>query len=237
MIAVMLGDMRWRVALVGLLAVLLYFLEPAFHQHGPVDPQLAGDAGPAGISASLAYLSALAMILLLAGFVSGDRREGYAAILFSHPTAPLAYYGLRWLLALAVTIAAAALFLLVGQVVAWGEIRGGGAGLLLALLAAIVYGGLMAFFSTLLRGGEGWLVFLLFLPTPLPAILTWLQTALPGAVYSILLFLLPPQHALQEVYRGLILGMVAWPAVVYALGYGLFWLIGAAIVLRLRPRY
>ncbi|HEX6924200.1 MAG TPA: hypothetical protein VF167_02135 [Longimicrobiaceae bacterium] len=236
MIPIMLWDLRWRIATVALLTVGLYFLEPAFHQHGPVDPEFLGDVGPIGISATLAYLSALSMILLLSGFISRDVREGYTALLFSHPTSPLAFYATRWLLALAVTLCAALVFLIAGQLVAWGEVRGGAPGMLLALLAALVYGGLMAFFSALLRGGEGWLVFLLFLPTPVPAILTWLEASLPARVYSILLFALPPQHALQEVYRGLILASIAWPAVVYAAAYGLVWLTAAALLVRFRPR-
>jgi ABC-type transport system involved in multi-copper enzyme maturation permease subunit len=235
-IDVMLRDLRPRLVLLALLCLLLYFLEPAFHQHGEVDPQFAADAGPLGVSATLAYLSALAMILLLAGFVSRDFREGYAAIQFSHPTSPLAFYGLRWALALGVTLATALLFLLVGQSVAWGEVRGGGSGLLLALLAALVYGGLTAFFSAVLRGGEGWVVFVLFLPTPLPPILTWLENTLPASVHALVLFLLPPQHALQEVYRGLLLGQMNWPAVGFAAGYGVFWLLMAGLALRLRLR-
>lgn len=236
MIEVMLRDLRWRLVFVALVAVLLYFLEPAFHLHDTVDAQFSGDAGPLGVSATLAYLCALSMILLLAGFISSDFREGYAAIHFSHPTSPLGFYGLRWGLALGVTLTAALVFLLVGQLIAWGEVRGGWSGLLLALLAALVYGGLMAFFSALLRGGEGWIVFVLFLPTPLPPILTWLENTLPPALHTLVLFLLPPQHALQEVYRGILLGASAWPAVAYAAGYGLFWLILAAVVLRLRQR-
>ena len=108
--------------------------------------------------------------------------------------------------------------------------------MLLAALAVVVYGGLIAFFSTLLRVGDGWVVLLLFLPTPLPAILTWLERIVPAPLDGLVLFLLPPQHALQEVYRGLILGFVAWPPVLFGLGYGIFWLTLAAAVLRLRPR-
>lgn len=237
MIPIMLRDMRPRLLWLLLLAVGLYFLEPAFHQHGPVDPGMESQLQPVGVSATLAYLSALGMILLLSGFISTDVREGYTAIHFSHPTSPLAYYGLRWALALSVTLAAALVFLVIGQFVAWGEFRGGVAGLLLALLAALVYGGLIAFFSALLTSGEGWLVFILFLPTPVPAILDWLQAALPSGGYSLLLFVLPPQHALQEVYRGLVLGSLEWAPVLYAAGYGLVWLVLAGVLLQVRKRF
>jgi hypothetical protein len=237
LIAIMLRDMRWRILIVALLSVLLYFLEPAFHQHGPTEPGLDAELGPLGVSAALAYLAGLSMIVLLTGFVASDVSEGYSAIHFSHPTSPLAYYGLRWLLALTVTLGATVLFLLLGQVIAWGEVRGGGAGILLGLLAALVYGGLMAFFSTLLRSGDGWVVFILFLPTPVPQILTWIEALLPEFLYQIVLFFLPPQNALQEVYRGLLLGDIAWPAVAFAGGYGMFWLVLAALLLRTRERF
>ena len=46
MIEVMLRDLRGRLALVLLLCVMLYFLEPGFHEHGPVDPELASEMGP-----------------------------------------------------------------------------------------------------------------------------------------------------------------------------------------------
>jgi hypothetical protein len=237
LISIMLRDMRWRILIVALLSVLLYFLEPAFHQHGPTEPGFDAELGPLGVSAALAYLAGLSMIVLLTGFIASDVREGYSAIQFSHPTSPLAYYGLRWLLALTVTLGATVIFLLLGQVIAWGEVRGGGAGILLGLLAALVYGGLMAFFSTLLRSGDGWVVFILFLPTPVPQILTWIEALLPESLYQIVLFLLPPQNALQEVYRGLLLGDIAWPAVAFAGGYGMFWLVLAALLLRTRERF
>lgn len=237
MIAVMLRDMRPRMFWLLLVAVGLYFLEPAFHQHSPVDPGLEAQLQPVGISATLAYFSALGMILLLSGFISTDAREGYTAIHFSHPTSPLAYYGLRWSLAFGVTLMSALLFLVIGQFLGWGEFRGGVHGMLLALLAALVYGGLIAFFSALLRSAEGWLVFLLFLPTPVPAILDWLQAALPPGAYSLLMFVLPPQHALQEVYRGLVLGSIEWAPVLYAAGYGLVWLVLAGMLLQVRKRF
>ena len=237
MIPIVLRDLRWRIAAMGLLSIAIYFLEPAFHQHGPVDPAAAGDLTPTGISASLAYFSALSMVRLLAGFSSRDVREGFAALHFSHPTSPVALDGLRWAAAVGVALVGALTFLLVGQFAAWGEVRGGGEGMLLALLAALVYGGLMAFLSALLPSGDGWVGFILFLPTPVPQLLTWVESALPATLYQIIAFLLPPQGALQEVYRGLLLGMMAWPAVAFAAGYGVFWLAAAALLLRLRRRF
>lgn len=235
MIPILLRDLRWRLLFVALIAVLFYFLEPAYHQHGEaVDPQTAASLGPVGISASLAYLAGLAMIVLLAGFVSSDRREGYTRIFFSHTTSPLAFYGTRWALALVLALLAAAAFLLFGQLFAWGELRGGASGLLLALLTALIYGGLMAFFSTALPRGDAWVGFLLFVPTFFPNLLQLLATTVPAPVHRALLFLLPPQTALQEVYQSLIFGEVAWAPILFAVGYAAVWLAGAVALLRLR---
>jgi hypothetical protein len=235
MIRILLHDLRWRLLLLALIATGFYFLEPAFHQHGtPPDPQLAASLSPVGISASLAYLAGLAMILLLAGFVSTDRREGYTRLFFSQPTSPVALYAVRWGLAVLIALLAAALFLVVGQLIAWGELRGGGSGLLLALLAALVYGSLMAFFSTALPRGDAWIVFLLFIPTFFPQLLTLLQSTLPAPAHRTLLFLLPPQTALQEIFQSLILGGIAWPPILFVLGYAAVWLTAAVALLKLR---
>jgi hypothetical protein len=234
MIPILLRDLRWRLILVSVICLLLYFLEPAFHQHEEVavDPEFARELGPIGVSATLAYLAGLSMIVLLAGFVSTDRREGYARMYFSHPTSPLAFYALRWALALGVALMAALVFLLVGQTFAWGEFRGGFGGMLLAVLAGVVYGGLMAFLSVALPRGDAWIAFLLFIPTFLPPSL--LETTLPRGAYRTLLFVGPPQPALQDVYQGLLLNDLAWGSVLYALGYGAFWLVLAVLILRLR---
>ena len=234
MIPILLRDLRWRLALVFVICILLYFLEPSFHQHEEVavDPEVARELGPLGISATLAYLAGLAMIVLLAGFVSTDRREGYARMYFSHPTSPLAYYSLRWALALGVALTASLVFLLVGQTFAWGEFRGGGSGMLLALLAGLVYGGLMAFLSVALPRGDAWIAFLLFIPTFLPPSL--LESTLPRGLHRTLLFVGPPQTALQDVYQGLLLDDLAWGSVLYVVGYATVWIVAAVLVLRLR---
>jgi hypothetical protein len=235
-IAVMLRDAAPRLLLVALIAWVIYLLEPSFHQHGEIPEEAFGSAelGPGGLAAPLAYLAGLSMIVLLAGFVSGDRREGYARIYFSHPTHPLAYYGLRWLVALLLSLAVAALFLVVGQLAAWGEFRGGWSGMLLALVNAVIYGGLMAFLSVLLPRGDAWVAFGLFLPTFLPQGLALLNASLGPTALQVLVLLLPPQPALQEIYVWLLQGHVVWSAVLYSLAYGLLFLGLAAALLRLR---
>lgn len=236
MIAIMLRDLRWRILALAVIAAGLYLIEPAFHQHGAVDPEYAADVSPIGISATLAYLTALSMMVLLHGFIAREFDRGFAAIHFSHPTSPLAYFGLRWVVALGVAMTFAAGFLVIGQLFAWGEFRGGGAGMLLALLTALIYGGLMAFLSAALPSGDGWVAFLLFLPTPIPQILVWMEAGLPGSLNNLLLFLLPPQHALQDVYAGLLLGDLHLTPVLFAVGYGLFWILASTLLLRIRER-
>lgn len=234
MIPIILHDLRWRLLALVALAWLLYLLEPGFHQHGELPPDEAVALGAVGVSATLSYFAGLAMIVLLAGFVSGDRREGYSRIFFSHPTRPLAFYAVRWVVALAIAITGAALFLIVGQMVAWGEIRGGWSGLLLALVSAIVYGGLMAFLSTTLPRGDTLVALLLFLPTFVPQLLSFGLASLPPAPRQVALLVMPPHGALQVIWQGLLASSVAWGAVAFAAGYGLLWLFGAAAVLHFR---
>ena len=234
MIAILLRDLRWRLLLLFFVCVLLYFLEPGFHQHEVVDPELVGELGPMGVSATLAYLAGLSMIVLLGGFISTDRREGYARMYFSHPTSPLAYYSLRWAIAFAVAMAAALAFLFIGQTIAWGGVRGGAGGLLLPVLTACVYGGLMAFLSVALPRGDAWIAFLLFIPTFFPQLLTLLEMGIPAGAYRTLLFILPPQTAIQDVYQGLLLHDIAWGSVAFVLGYAAVWLVAATLLLRVR---
>ena len=233
MIPLLLWDLRWRVAAVGLIAVIFYFLEPGFHQHESFDAGAVA-LGPLGISATLANLAALSMIVLLAGGASADRREGYSRLLFSQPTSPLAYYGLRWGLAFALSFAVAVAFLIVGQVIAWGEYLGGWEGLILPILSALVYGGLIAFFSVVLPRGDAWAVFLLLLPTFVPDLLRFGLASAPPALRQLINFILPPQTALQDVWEGLLLEAFAWGGVAVAAVYGLAFLTAAGLILAIR---
>lgn len=235
MIPIILRDLRWRMALLAVVAWLLYLMEPGFHQHGTLAPEEAVALGPLGISATLSYFAGIAMIVLLAGFISSDRREGYTRIFFSHPTRPIAFYALRWSVALAIAMLAATAFLIVGQLVAWGEVRGGWSGLLLPLVSAIVYGGLMAFLSSALPRGDAFAGFLLILPTFVPQLLTFGLAALPPALRQALLLVLPPHGALQVLWQGLVAeGRVLWMAAAFGVGYGIVWLIAAVALLRVR---
>ena len=236
MIPILLRGMLPRLALVALLGVAFFFLEPGFHSHGgPAPEEFSLDLGAMGISASLANLAALSMLVLLGGFVSNDRRQGYYRMYFAHPTRPLAFYGLRWALGLLLAMLAAAVFLVVGQWAAWGRVEGGWTGLYLALLAAVAYGGMIAFLSVVLLRGDAWVALVLFLFNYF-----WLQAVamgvqpLPPVLNDAVSLLLPPQLALSDVYDGLIRGEIVWGASAFAAGYGVFWLLVSGLLLRLR---
>lgn len=237
MIPVLLRGMLPRLGLVALAGLLFYMLEPGFHQHAAeaVSEEFRLDLGALGISASLANLSSFAMLLLFGGVISGDRRQGYYRMYFSHPTRPLAYYGLQWVLALGFALAAAAVFLVLGQMAAWGRFEGGWSGLYLALLAAVAYGGLAAFFGTVLSRGDAWVTLILFFFTYF-----WFYAAtlglqpLPTGASQLVSLLLPPQLALDDIRDGLLRSEIAWGASAYAGGYGLFWLLMSGLVLKLR---
>lgn len=234
MIPILLRDLRWRILGLAVVAWLLYLLEPGFHQHDAPAPEEAVALGAVGVSATLSYFAGISMIVLLAGFISNDRREGYTRIFFSHPTRPLALYALRWIVALAVTLIGVTAFLVIGQMIAWGEVRGGWSGLLLALVSAVIYGGLMAFLSAALPRGDAVVAFVLFLPTFVPQLLALALVPLPSAVRQVILLLLPPQGALQSIWQGLLQGSVAWVALAFAAGYGVLWILASIAALRAR---
>ena len=236
MIPVLLRGMLPRMVAVALLGIAFYYLEPGLHRHEAEAPDdFFLDLGALGISATLANYAGLAMLVLLGGFVSGDRRQGYYRLFFAHPTRPAAFYGLRWLLGLGVAMLAAALFLVLGQLAGWGRFEGGWSGLYLAFLAAFAYGGMIAFLSVVLPRGDAWVALVLFVFNYF-----WLQAVavgaqpLPGVLNDLVPLLLPPQLALSDVYDGIIRGEVAWGASAFAAGYGVFWLAAAGLVLRVR---
>jgi hypothetical protein len=234
-IPILLRGMLPRLAMVALLCVAFFFLEPGFHSHAAASEEFQLDLGALGISASLANLAGLSMLVLLGGFVSNDRRQGYYRLYFAHPTRPLVFYAVRWGLGLLLALAAAAAFLVLGQLAAWGRFEGGWIGLYLALLAAVSYGGMIAFLSVVLTRGDAWVALVLFLFNYfwLYAISLGVQP-LPRRLNDAISILLPPQLALSDVYDGLIRGEIVWGASAFAVGYGVFWLLIAGLLLRLK---
>ncbi|HEX2205111.1 MAG TPA: hypothetical protein VHG91_17500 [Longimicrobium sp.] len=239
MIPLVLWQMRWRVLVLLLVGWAFYLLEPGFHQHeaaAALPAELPAELAPEGVAFSLANLAGLSMLVLLWGFVSTDRGRGYYRIHFSHPTRPLAYYALRWALAYALSVAAAGAFLVAGQLAAWGELRVGAEVMPQALLFALVYGGLVAFFSVVLPVGDGLAALGVFALTEFWYLVTRELGAQPltPALRSLVGFVLPPHLALNDVYAGVVAGALPWDAVAYAAGYGLFWLLLAGALLRFR---
>jgi hypothetical protein len=232
MILILLYDMRWRIALLLVPAVILFLIDHSFRPIEQLELEPTGFS-PLDVSAALGYFAAFSMMILLSGTVSPDRREGYTRLFFSHPTSPLAFYGLRWGLAYAISVSGAFLLLLVGQLLSWGGIRGGWLGLVLPMLTALIYGGLIAFFSVLLPRGETLLVIILFLPTVITEVLQPLNRLI-APVRDAILLLLPPNGALAQVYVNMRYEEPWGGAAVFAAAYGLIFLTAAAIALRLR---
>ena len=130
---------------------------------------------------------------------------------------------------------ATTVFLVLGQWIAWGHFEGGWSGLYLAFLAALGYGGMIAFLSVVLPRGDAWVALVLFLFNYF-----WLQAvamgvqAMPQLLNDAVSLLLPPQLALSDVYDALLRSEIAWGASAYVAGYGVFWLLVAGLLLKLR---
>ena len=237
MIPILLRGMLPRLVLVALLCVAFFMLDPGLHQHPgeTVPEEFRLELGSFGLAASLANLAGLSMLVLLGGFISHDRRQGYYRMYFAHPTRPLAFYGLRWVLALAAVMLACTLWLVVSQWVAWGRFEGGWRGLYLAFLAAVAYGGMLAFLSVALSRGDTWVALVLALFNYFWFYAQSLGTSpLAKPLNDAVSILLPPQFALTDVFDGLLRGEVMWGASAFIAGYGLFWLLIAGLVLKLR---
>lgn len=237
MIPLVLWQLRWRILVVAAIAWALYLLEPGFHlPAGPntdLDPLVTD---PGGIAFTMANLAGASMLVLLTGFVSTDRRRGYYKLYFSHPTRPLAYYAIRWGVAYAVTMAAAAVFLVAGQLVAWGELKVGAEAMVQPALFGLVYGALTAFFSVLLPRGDSLAALGVFLLTSiweyaLSAFAELGTQPVPPLAREAISFALPPHLALRDWFEAARLGHAAWGDLAFAGGYGLFWLAAAALLL------
>jgi hypothetical protein len=236
-ITLTLWQLRWRLLIVALVGVGFYLLEPGFHVHAGDTDLLPTVADPRGVTFSMANLAGLSMLVLLFGFISGDRRKGYYRIYFSHPTRPLAYYAVRWGMAYALSLLAAAVFLVAGQLAAWGEIRVGAAAMVQPALFALVYGALVAFFSVLLPLGDSFAAFAVFWVTSAweltvsGAAELGVEPPLSPLARQVLSFVLPPHVALRDAFEAVLAGTSALGPLAFAGGYGLFWLAVAGLLL------
>lgn len=233
MIALILHDIRWRLLSLLGVAALLYAFEPGFHQHDEFDLQALG-LGPLGVSATISYFAALTMIILLGGQISRDRQMGYTRLLFATPVSPVTYYGLRLAIAYIVAMVGSVLFLAIGQMIAWGTTPRGWMGLLLPMLTALVYGGLVTFLSVVMPRGDALMAFIFFLPTFLPGLLDIALSNASLPVRQAVLLILPPHGAVARVWEGLLDGRIAWIPAAYVAAYGLVLLAIAAVILRMR---
>lgn len=237
MITLTLWQLRWRLVVIALVALLFYVWEPGFHLPATLPDDLSPEvADPGGIAFTLANLAGVAMLVLLTHFISRDRRAGYYRIYFSHPTRPLGYYAVRWGLSYVLSVGAAAVFLVVGQLAAWGELRVGLGALVQPALFALVYGGLVAFFSVLLPFGDSLAALCVFMLTSaweyaLSVFAEMGTQPLSPTAKQAISFVLPPHLALRDVYEAAHLGGTAWGPLAFVFGYGLFWLALAGLLL------
>lgn len=238
MITLTLWQLRWRLLVVALLMLFFYWWEPGLHLHGTADGELLPQvADPGGIAFTLANLAAASMLVLVSGFISTDRREGYYRIYFSHTTRPLAFYGVRWLVAYGLALLAAAVFLVGAQLLAWGEFRVGPGALVQPAVFALIYGGLAAFFSVVLPRGDGLAVLGVYV---VMAVWEYAQSVfalmesqpVSPLARQVISFVLPPHAAVTDLYTTAHAGGgVAWGSLAFAGGYGLFWLAVAGLLL------
>jgi hypothetical protein len=234
-ITLYLWQLRWRMVAVLAICLGFYLIEPGFHVHDASD--VSELVPPDEIAFTLANLAAASMLVLLTGFVAADRRRGWYRIYFSHPTRPLAFYALRWIVAYAVTMAVVAAFFVLAQLAAWGELRAGVGSLLQPALFALIYGALLAFCSVAFPRGDGLVVLAVYFLTDLwLGVLnmfdeTGLTPPLPHLARQAISFVLPPHLALRDAYTAVQAGTFPGGPVAFAAGYGLFWLAAAALLL------
>lgn len=235
MITLYLWQLRWRMLILPFICLAFYLIEPSFHAHAA--PGSADYVAPDEMAFTMANVAALCMLVLLTDFVSGDRRRGFYRIYFAHPTRPLAFYAVRWLVAYAVTMAVIVLFFVTTQLAAWGELRAGAGTLVQPALFALVYGALVAFFSVCLPIMDGLVAFMCYWAT---VIWNWwldifdqtgLEAPIPHLVRQGVSFILPPHLALNDAYTQAHAGLSPWAPVSFVIGYALFWLAAAGLLL------
>jgi hypothetical protein len=177
----------------------------------------------------LGRLPLIAVLILMGGLISGDRDSGLARLIAVRPVPPVVVYATRFALLAALAFAICAVVMPAFDVLMLGE-WAGPATLVLILAYILAYGGLVAFLSAWTRG-DAWLALLLAILAIVWAAFDRAATLpLAPGLASLVGFLLPPQPALFQLEAAFAdLEPIPWDAFGYAAGYGVFFLVLAAV--------
>lgn len=177
----------------------------------------------------LGHLPLVAVLVLMAGFISDDRASGLARLIAVRPVSPVGVYGTRFGLLAVIAFAICATIMPAFDALMLGE-WAGPATLVLILAYVVVYGGLVAFLSAWTRG-DAWLALLLAI-----AAIAWSAFDRAGSLplapgmAQLVGFLLPPQPALFQLEGAFAeLQPIPWDAFAYCIGYGGFFLVLAGL--------
>jgi hypothetical protein len=178
----------------------------------------------------------VAVLVLMAGVASDDRRHGFLRLWTVRPGSPLRIYAPAWVALALLAVAVSALLLPLVDVILLGDWAGPNT---LVLIAAYVllYGSLTAFFSVWTTA-DAWLALLVGVGAAVwHGLVRAGAVGLPTIFREVITFLLPPQGALLAV-EAAFAGMapVPWAALAYVAGYSVVLLVVAGVLLELRER-
>lgn len=200
-------------------------------KYGSMSLALAGtrhEMSTGFLSGFLGVVVYLGALFAMQGIVAQDRNKGFFRFLFAKPVAPSRYYGQAfWIHAVGFAAIVALLAAVYGHFVE--------PILSATLLAGVVlmwccYAGITFLFSALAK--FDWLA---LVAVTLVAKLAWERWGDSPSTFARLLYLLPPVHRADEVYRALAeRTAVPWSLVAWFAGYGLLCFAAALVVLRHR---
>lgn len=182
----------------------------------------------------LGRLPLIAVLVLMGGMISDDRDSGLARLIAVRPARPVAVYAIRFAVLALIVFVVCGVVMPAFDLLMLGE-WAGPATLVLILAYILAYGGLIAFLSAWTRG-DAWLALMLAILA-----IVWSAfdraAALPLApeLSRIIGFVLPPQPALFQLEAAFAeLEPIPWDAFAFAAGYGLFFMVLAAVSIRRR---
>lgn len=182
----------------------------------------------------LGRLPLIAVLVLMGGMISDDRDSGLARLIAVRPVSPVAVYAIRFAVLALIVFVVCGVVMPAFDLLMLGE-WAGPATLVLILAYILAYGGLIAFLSAWTRG-DAWLALMLAILA-----IVWSAfdraAALPLApeLSRIVGFVLPPQPALFQLEAAFAeLEPIPWDAFAFAAGYGLFFMVLAAVSIRRR---